>query len=1838
MIRYFYLFVFGLSFWFVACDDSEQNQKDFQPYISAYTGGLISNQATIKVRLLERSSQAKAEELVTNEILSFEPHIEGETYWLDEQTVEFRPAESLPAETAFQAKLKLDKLLEVPDGLETFKFDFETLKQSVKVTFKGLSQDRSDSKYQVISGVLKTNDYADNETVEKSFQAAQNDKNLRIIWEHEADGKTHNFQVQKVTRTEKSSQVKLAWKGAELGFEGEGKKTIHVPALSEFKILEIATGQQEEQVIDIYFSDPIDESQDLNGLIYLNPPRQIKVLKNGNNLKIYPTKYLKGEFNLVVEAGVQNIYGYQFQSKYSQRLSFNNLKPEVKFLSKGTILPSTNGLILPFSAVSLKAVNVKIIRIFENNIAQFLQRNQLDGGYELRRVGRIIFKGEVPLKTQAANVDYSVPNTFSIDLTKFIKVEPGAIYRVHFSFDRSQAIYPCGNKDEIISPQIDNENEEESYDNPNFNYYDYRNYKYSERDNPCTDSYYAYRYNYHSPVKNILASDFGIIAKVSQGNRLHVAVVNLRTTELIPGVNLEIYNFQNQLIGKQVSNGEGFGEIDLDTKPYLLVAKQGNQRGYLRLDDGNALSMSMFDVGGKQIQAGLNGYIYGERGVWRPGDSIYTTFVLQDLQEVLPENHPVLFELYTPTSQLYERQVKIRGLNGFYDFRTATTPNAPTGNWTAKIKVGSEVFTKKIKIETVKPNRLKIDLDFGKPILRRGRQQTKLAVKWLHGAPAKNIQTQVELTLSKTKTNFKGYKAYHFDDVSKDFSTQRQELFKAKVNNLGQANFQTNLQVKDEAPGLLQAFFTTRAFEQGGDFSVDRKVLKYSPYSSYVGLKIPKGKGYNDALYSDETNVIPIVTVAENGKPITRRGLKIEVYKVYWRWWWAQEDKDELARYVANKTKNLLFTTTINTLKGKANFELKFPQEHYGRVFIRITDPVSGHSTGQTFYVTYKGWWESAKGDNTSGAELLTFETDKTKYEVGELIKVKIPTAKQGITLASLEVGNRILDEFWVNMEAGENTFEIEATEAMTPNVYLHLTLIQPHGNVKNDLPIRLYGVQSVQVENVKTHLQPVLKMADVLEPEQNFTVSVSEENENSMTYTLAVVDEGLLDLTRFKTPDLWQHFYTKQALSVRTWDLYPYVIGAFTGKMVGLLAIGGDESSANLKPAKVNRFKPIVKFLGPFELEGGQTNTHMIQMPNYIGSVRTMVVAGSNGAYGSVQKSTPVKKPLMVLGTLPRVLAPNETVTLPVTVFALEDNIKQVSVQVSTNDLLALEGTKEQTINFQTIGEEVVNFKLKVKDKLGVGRVTIEAKSGAAKAVYTIDLNIRTSNPPLTQVESAVLQPNERWTNNYNAFGITGTNKGSVEISTLPALKLEQRLDYLIAYPHGCIEQTVSAVFPQLFLSNLLDLPADQRAEIETNIKAALKRLKTFQISSGGLAYWQGLKTANDWGTSYAGHFILEAQALGFQAPLDFLKQWKKFQKKRANNWQADDDKYGSYASNALQQAYRLYTLALAKAPALGAMNRLKALKNLPLTAKWRLAAAYYLIGKQKVAKNLIADATTTVTSYRELAHTFGSAKRDKAMILETLCLLEEKDQARSILQELAQALASKNWYSTQTTAYSLLAIAKFVRSFGGTGQQVQYSYTLNQSKKQTISQTKPLSSLNLQLEKQRNGTVSITNTGSKTIFIKLQMTGVPLENQVQSVDNNLFMNLTYRDLADNIINPTALPQGTDFVAEVSIRHPGLRGTYRELALTQIFPSGWEIRNNRLNKLALKQASFSYQDLRDDRVLTYFDLQPNQQKTFRIMLNAAYRGSYALPAVTCAAMYDNEINAVKKGGLVTVK
>lgn len=1830
------LVLLTLALTLIGCSDNLNSSGQitvdpgFSNYVNAFTSGVMSNSDNIKVVLLQPYANAKAGEPVAEAVFSFSPAIEGQAYWLDQQTIEFRPNGKLKSGQFYEATFHLEKLMEVEEPFENMAFSFVVMHQSLTVNFQGIKPtDLDDFSKQEIFGTVRTTDVVVPANLEGCFSAEQNGKPLNIVWTHKTGSKTHGYTLTNVKRGPKENFVNLKWNGESIGVDIEDEKEIRMPPLGEFSVIKVTTVREPGLHFSIQFSDPVDKRQDLDGLIYLISGHKLRLSISQNEVKAYPVGKLDSEETIVVNQSVINTKGNQLQNAYEQDVEFNLEKPALELIGDGVIMPSNGELDFPFKAINLKAVNIRVVQIYENNISQFFQNNQYNGGSNITRVGRIVHDGTVDLVSDQP-IDYGVWNNFKVDLNRLIKTQPGAIYRVMMSFERYQSLYPCGDSTGIVKPMA---RKELNFDSDT--YFDSNDWfegwsDYDNRENPCSDAYYKY---YERQVsKNVLASNFGIIAKEGANNEFDVVVTDLRSTDPISGVTIEAYDFQNQLIGSNSTDGDGFVRFKTQHKPYLLMAKKGDQRGYLRVDNSSALSLSLYEVGGSEIKQGIKGYIYGERGVWRPGDSLFMSFVLEDKLQTIPETHPIIMELYNPMGKLYDKKVSTSGVKGLYAFKFKTNEKSPTGTWRVKAIVGNSEFEKAVKIETIKPNRIKLDMDFPDVISSGQSIATTLSAQWLYGAPAAGLKTRVEMDVTNMKTAFKGYENYQFDDRSNQFEMEEPIISEGKTSATGDVKLKFNWRRPNKTPGMLKVKFKTKIFEKGGDFSQDFLSKKYSPYSSYVGVKLPGGQNWRKALDTEESHAVSLVAVDENGKGITRN-VKVEVYKVSYNWWWEGDGADDLTRYINRKSNDLVKSENFTISKGKSIYNLSFSERGWGKYMIRIVDKVSGHSSLQEFYADYSGWYGDMDG-NTEAASMLNLELDKEEYTVGETAQITVPSGGQGKLYVTIEKGDHVLKQFWVDATEGSTKFEVPTNKDMAPNVYVNVVFIQPHGQDKNSLPIRMYGVTPLFVSDPETHLEPVISAPKTVQPETKFTVKVKEKTGKKMAYTLAVVDEGLLSLTRFKTPNLWSTFYTKEALGVRSWDMYKYVMSAQTGKMTALLAVGGDEGLVYKADATANRFKSVIQYLGPFYLDAGDDASHSIKIPNYIGAVRVMVVGAHEGAYGSAEQEIQVKKPLMVQTTLPRVLGPSEKVTIPVNVISMSSKIKNVKVKVTTNNLLIANGAKTQTVSFSKKGDKTIYFDYTVARQLGVAKFKVEISSGKEKAYEEIEIMVRPSNPEIETSEFAMVQGNTNWNYNYKSFGITGTNTAKLQISQIPDLNLEKQLGYLIRYPHGCIEQTTSAVFPQLYLGSFVNLSKAEKEKIDANILAALHKYRSFQNSKGGFSYWpNGNSRASEWGTNYAGHFIVEAKAKGYAIPDGLLKGWLKFQKRTATQWNRNNYyDWGRYNGD-LAQAYRLYTLALAGKAEVGAMNRLKNDVRLSNPAAWRLAAAYAIIGRENAAKEL-AQRDYVVPSYRDMGYSYGSSLRDQAMVLETMLYLKDNVRAGEMVLDIASEL-NKGWHSTQTRAYALLAIGKSIGSSDG-GDNLSCEVTIN-GKTEQLNSKLPLYQLDVDPSALKSGQVAVKNSSERPLFVSFVQTGIPTENKIVSAEKDLHMTVDYVDMQGAPVDVTRLTQGQDFKAIVKVKHPGVRKGYQEVALNQIFPSGWQIINSRVTDDSQSNPPLDYQDFRDDRVYSYFNLDRNETVKVEVLLNATFLGRFYQPAVFCAPMYDERISSIKAGGWVDV-
>ena len=869
------------------------------------------------------------------------------------------------------------------------------------------------------------------------------------------------------------------------------------------------------------------------------------------------------------------------------------------------------------------------------------------------------------------------------------------------------------------------------------------------------------------------------------------------------------------------------------------------------------------------------------------------------------------------------------------------------------------------------------------------------------------LKTTTELRLSQGKTSFPGYKEYHFDDHSHYFNPTTTTLFNGTTNSEGNFTLSTNNISAENAPGMLNALLTTRVFEPGGDFSISTTGFKYSPYKEYVGIKLPDTE---DNWYSaGKPIVIKGVVLASDGSPIPERNIDIEVFSLEWRWWWDAEN-DNIGSYVNRSYRKPIIAKNVKSKNGQ--FNLPITCDQWGRYSIIARDKASGHSCGTTFYISS---WDNDV--NAPGmATLLALTSEKKKYNTGEKIKVTFPSSEGSIALVSIENGKTIKDIFRVSTKDGSTVFEIEATHDMCPNIYINVSLIQPHKNRNNDNPIRLYGVLNINIDDPTLRLTPHIDMPQEIRPSQDFKVTVTEKEGKPMTYSIAIVDEGLLSLTSFKTPDPFSAFYAREALGVKTWDFYDDVIGAFGGRLERAFAVGGDESLNPNTPEKSNRFTPVVIFQGPFTIKSGGKKTHTFRMPEYIGEVRTMVVAEGNGRYGATSRSTKVNKPLMLNVTMPRLFTPGDIIEIPVTLFAMKEEIKHVDVNIKTDHNIEIIAPANQKVEFTGTGEKLAFFKVKIKENIGKSTLNFTAQCGSEIARYSCDVDIRIPNPPITQIETQEIASGESVTFNNTLAGLSPSS--FLEITSIPALNLEQRLNDLICYPHGCGEQITSAVFPQLMLDRIVDLSEAQKVTAELHVKDVISRLRNYQMSNGGFSYWPNSNHISDWVSTYITDFLIQAENAGYKIPASMKNSAINYLTKQSNTWQKSD-----YYSE-IEQSFRLYVLALSGKSNIAAMNRMKEDTYQNPIARWQLAGAYALSKHPKIAQTLIANLPTEAKLYRQLGRCYGSDLRDNAIIMQSMIDMDMKDEAFQMMQKIARKFASEEWLSTQESAFGLCAI----------------------------------------------------------------------------------------------------------------------------------------------------------------------------------------------------------------------
>ena len=1772
------------------------------PLLDSYTSGVITEGEPIVVRFkYPEALKVKQGEILPTKLFSFKPELKGRAIWLDKTTIAYE-YDKIDNKKQYVCCFKASEVLDITTP-ETLEFSFGVRRQSFNIV--GVypvceAEDAMDYRLNVTFAAPVNPDDAI-----KIFDDAII-KNYKVETSH-YDDNTYIFTLRSIERKDTDYNIDLTLNGKNIGSDSKADISLTVYAKDKFAPVSLDVEKTSGQAT-IFFSKPLKQDQNLNGLITFSEKKLAgKYDIQDNRIILYFDKtnlYRSQLENITMTiGGIRSASDDIMQDDVEFKFSLNDYEPKVRWTSNGVILPDIKETTVYFDAVCLNAVTLRIIRIYDDNILSFLQDDELDNTYNVRKAGRL----EKKIRLQLDNPNITQWKTYPIVLSDYVKVEPGAMYQLSLNFGPADYVLAS---DEMKRDVRDNAQREADYWDGET--YDYKEYRYEGKWGDPNGYYY---YNYVEQKTNIVVSDLAVTTKMGRNDVVDVYVYQISDAKPASGAEVVAYNFQKQQIAKGSVDSKGHVEMLCANKPAFLIATdRKGSKSVIKLNDGNALSYSRFNVDGEPVEKGVVGFAYSNRGVWRPGDEFQLNLMLADADGQLPENYPVVLEIIDAYGRLYAKQVNTKPVNGIYCYTVPTNPSDETGLWTANFKVGTTTITKNLRVETVKPNRLEIKFELPDVICLTRPEKVSLSSKWLNGLKATGLKAEVDVTVRNGRTHFKDFENYCFDNETERFETTELTIFSGPLNNEGVANIKFDPLKELTSQQMMNAVFTTKVFEQGGDYSIASFPAMLSPHARYVGVELPETTSKYGSYYDTEKDwTFNIAVVNDNGKICNATvNLDYALYKLDSYWWWSSEDEYTLKRYASGTYKRPVKDGTL-TCTGNTSVSFNIPNDQWGCYLLVVSDAQGGH----TFAKIIEFDWGYGHSSSASGAPThLAMKTSADSYKLGEKVVVTFPANDKAKALVTVEANDKVMQTYFLENLGEEGKVEFTATADMIPNIYVYVALIQPH-DAGNSMPIRLYGVIPVKVEDKKLQLQPNIIMPETSNTKKTIDVKVSEANKQAMTYTLAVVDEGILGLTNFKTPNPYGYFNSKQSLMVRTWDNYSSVIDAFTGEFGSVYAIGGD-GILNQDITLDKRFKAYAITLGPFELKAGDTNTHEFEVPQCSGALRFMVVAHGNGkAFGSAEKKMTVVDPITIYASAPRVVAPDDELTFKIQVLAPTLKGKNLEVKFNNKNLNAVESLPT-SVSIDKNGEGMIIVKARIPEATGNAVLKVAVTGADYTAESLTEMPIRMPYAERRNTITKEVEGGETLSIPFEINGIEGTQQGQITVSSLLPVDLFSRLDYLTSYPHGCLEQVTSKAFPQLYLNYFIQMDDDEKANLKNNIETAISSLRSYQKSDYSLTNWVGGTYTDPWTEIYALHFLVEAQKQGYNVPQYFIDGLKRYQANKAKQWRNNID----FPQGETIQAYRLFVLALADAAEMGAMNRFKDMDMVYPLTKVLTAAAFAQTGKITIAQRLmpVVNEKEMMSDYYS---SFGSKTRDLAFLTYAQMLCDSDEQeVKDNINTICGVLNSSRWLDTQTTAFALFVLGKYAEKQGVSSENI--SAVVKANVEEYTMNTNMSSAGYSFVPKLGDNMVEIKNNGSQKLVVNV-FTKTSVAEYAKE-ESGYFINMTvvYTDKSGNPVNPSKLSVGTDLVVEMTVQNPSI---YRvtELALSYYLPSGWELVNDRLSGNSTNNGA-KHIDYRDDRAYFYFDLAPKSEKTFTLKVNATYEGSYMIPAVRCEDMYNADI------------
>ncbi|MGE4291636.1 MAG: alpha-2-macroglobulin [Desulfovibrio sp.] len=1340
----------------------------------------------------------------------------------------------------------------------------------------------------------------------------------------------------------------------------------------------------------------------------------------------------------------------------------------------------------------------------------------------------------------------------------------------------------------------------------------------------------------------VLVTDLGLTAKRG-ADELLVWVNSFSTLAPQAGVSVTLRSEKNQVLARGVTDSGGLWRLRGlkarlgESQAFLITAEKGNDFSFM-LPERFQVDTTGLDVGGSGFSArGLSAFIYGERDIYRPGETLEGAAIVRDQSLNAPPAMPLTLRSYDPEGRVLESRLLRTDAQGVASFKREIPDYALTGSYFMQLEVaGESIGEYRYQVEEFVPDRIRVDIKPKTAAASLGQTlDFTVESRYLFGPPAADLDVESRVTLRPLAFAPKGYERFVFGDPEKEFpNTEIFALTDAVLDGQGQRDFSVEIPKGLTPPAALEAFISARVREHGGRGVSGGQGVPVYAYPRYPGL----GLLDRNAFDPGEPVSFRFVLVSPDGSP-ANGALQAALYKDEWQTVVRRTPSGGF-RYESSRDPKLLqrikVTAPDATGNKPAEGEFRFTPEEFGSYRVTLTDPASGAASQLEFYCG--GWGYSPWAmENPARIDIVP---DKPEYKAGERATFQLRTPFPGKALVTVE-SRDVLETRVVDVPGNTAEVSFPAKSSYAPNVYVTAMLLRKAGDLAPGEAGRAFGAVPFNVDQAVNRLDVALRAPEEVKPGQG--IEIEARTRPGSTVTIAAVDEGILRLIAQKTPNPFEFFYAKRRLDVESFDIFSMLFPE--PGIDGVAPAGGGEMleamADYVRTEGISRVKPVTFWSGPLTADAqGRVRFSAKAPEGFQGALRIMAVAAEQHRFGSGNTLTRIKSPISATATFPRFLGLGERALVPVTVRNDTEKDLEIALKIKAEGPLTLD-TTERAVAVPAGREATVAFEINTGEEEGPARFEVTAASDGESFRSETELPVRTAYPFERATTAGSMKAQALDLPPAPEGLLAPTLRRELHVGGLPMIRYSGELRELLRYPFGCAEQTVSRAFPLLRFGELAevlapDLVGDKGAAFM--VQSALRRLAAMQVGSGGFGYWPGSYDADPWISVYAAHFLTEARRAGFSVAdvnygpaLDYVARLVK-------------DQNPKQRSGLERICYGLYVLARAGQPDRGTMHFLaeQERERLDAHAATLLASSFAAVGDVRTFETLLTKTPKSPDSVRQRDGNLGSPLRDQALILLALMDAAPADPRVPGTVEQLSRLMDAGFHTTQENALALMALGAF---FERQSAHAPFSGKVLVDGKVvgTFNNEKALRLADLGAGKIRIELDATPEQGA--VLYSLETRGAPSAKAYQPRAQGMEVRRSLLD-RDGKALADGVKQGDLLVLKVDLRSKS--GPVPNLAVQTLLPSGLEVENPRLANTEhldwMTDAPFdaAYQDLRDDRVLLFGDLphdakDPESWRSQYVLVRAVTAGRFTLPPVRVEAMYDPAVFAQGEAGTLDV-